>query len=113
MRILLASLAIGALALSAGAVQAQGDSVAAIPTDLSFSGVDTDRNGIVGWAEFNLVFPDVTELQFKAADANGDDSLSQDEFDSLQLSTGSVQTLAPSPAPLQTLPADTLTYSAP
>lgn len=113
MRILIASLATAALALSAGAVQAQSESLAAIPTDLSFSGVDTDRNGIVGWTEFNLVFPDVTEAQFNSADANKDGSLSQDEFDSLQLATGSVPSLAPSPAPVQTLPGETLTYSAP
>lgn len=99
MRIFIASLATVALAFSAGAAIAQDSGSAALPpTDRSFAGVDTDRNGLVGWPEFSLVFPDMTEEQFKMADANGDGSLSQDEFDSLQLATGSVQTLGPAPA---------------
>lgn len=112
MRILLVSLAAAGLALSAGAVQAQ--SSAAINTDQSFTGVDTDRNGNVSWAEFSLVFPDVTEEQFNQADANGDTYLSQDEFDNLQLSTGSIGQMAPAPAPVEPVaPGSSLTYTEP
>jgi long-subunit fatty acid transport protein len=111
MRILLATLAVAGLALSAGAVQAQ--SASAGGPDQSFVGVDTDRNGAVSWAEFNLVFPDVTEEQFNQADISGDASLSLEEFDTLQLSTASVPSMAPAPAPVQTAPGASLTYSTP
>ena len=110
MRILLASLAAAGLVLSAGAVQAQ--SSAAISTDQSFLGVDTDRNGNLSWAEFNLVFTDVSEEQFNQADASGDGLLSQDEFDGLQLSTGSIQSIAPALVQPQA-PGSSLTYTAP
>lgn len=98
MRVLIASLAAAGLALSASAAFAQD--TGAINPDESFFGVDTDRNGLVSWAEFNLVYDDYTETQFDQADADSDGSLSQMEFDSLVVSTGSIRTLpAPSVVP--------------
>lgn len=88
MKILLASLAVAGLALSPVAVLAQDTS--AIGADQSFLGVDTDRNGSVSWAEFSLIFTDINEEQFRTADLDQDGELSQEEFDSLALSTGSV-----------------------
>ncbi|HHY50735.1 MAG TPA: hypothetical protein GYA10_13420 [Alphaproteobacteria bacterium] len=87
MKILLASLAAAGLALSAGAALAQDTS--AVNPDQSFAGVDTDHNGEVTWTEFQLAFADITEEQFRQADADGNGSLNEDEFDSLALATGS------------------------
>lgn len=100
MRILLTSLAAAGLALMSGAAfAATGD----------FGGVDTDRNGAVSWAEFNLVYTDIDEGSFNQADVNGDGSLSIDEFDGLALSTGSILPSAPAASPLSPAP-ESLTH---
>jgi hypothetical protein len=88
MKNLLASLAVAGLALSPLAALAQD--AAAVPADQTFVGVDTDRNGGVSWAEFTLIFTDYNEEQFNTADLDKNGELSQEEFDSLAISTGSV-----------------------
>lgn len=88
MKKILASLAVAGLALSTGAAIAQD--AAALPEASTFTGVDTDQNGTVSWAEFSLVFPDVNETQFNSADVDGDGLLSEDEYATLAISTGSV-----------------------
>lgn len=108
MKIILASLVAAGLALSSGAALAQ---TASITGDTSFDGLDTDKNGLVTWTEFSLVYTDYTEEQFNQADANGDGSLSIEEFDSLALSTGSIRPINPAdPAPVDN---NSLTYSPP
>jgi hypothetical protein len=89
MKNLLASLAVASLALSPVAALAQ-DAAAMASPDQTFLGVDTDRNGGVSWAEFNLIFTDYNEEQFNTADADGNGELSQAEFDGLALATGSI-----------------------
>ena len=89
MKNLLASLAVAGLALSPVAAMAQ-DAAAVPAPDQTFLGVDTDRNGGVSWAEFTLIFTDYNEEQFNTADLNADGQLSQEEFDSIVLSTGSI-----------------------
>lgn len=89
MRVLLATLAAAGLALSSPAVLAQNTST--LDSDMSFTAVDTDRNGAVSWAEFNLIFEDeYTEEQFRQADLDGDGVLNADEFDSLVIATGGI-----------------------
>jgi hypothetical protein len=109
MKVLLATLAAAGIALSGTAALAQSASVS---TDRSFVGVDTDRNGGVSWAEFELIFTDINEEQFNAADLNKDGVLDEDEFGSLTVETGSI---LPAPA-LPNQPASSgssLTYTAP
>ncbi len=113
MKILLATLAATGLALSSSAVFAQDTS--ALNPDMSFTGVDTDRNGSVSWAEFNLIFEDdYTEEQFRQADLDGDGELNAEEFDSLVIATGGI---APAPMPAPVVPTEemnrSLTYSDP
>jgi hypothetical protein len=104
MKIILASILAAGVALSSGAALAQSASVTG---DLSFSGLDTDRNGTVSWTEFSLVYTDYTEEQFNSAEVNGDGELSIEEFDSLALATGSIR------APLvdEATPVDTSSLS--
>lgn len=88
MKKILASLAVAGFALSPVAALAQDAAISS--PDQTFLGVDTDRNGGVSWAEFNLIFTDYNEEQFNVADADGNGELSQAEFDSLALATGSI-----------------------
>lgn len=88
MKKILTALAVAGLTLSSGAAFAQSASIAA---DAGFEGVDTDRNGLVSWAEFALIYTDINEEQFNVADADGDGSLSVEEFDNLVVNTGSIQ----------------------
>jgi len=88
MKNFLAALAVAGLALSSTAVLAQDTS--AVDPNQSFTGVDTDRNGLVSWAEFSLIFTDYNEEQFNTADIDGDGQLSSEEFDNLVLATGSI-----------------------
>lgn len=46
----------------------------------SFRNVDHDRNGKISYEELLFVFPDVTPELFAQADANGDGSLSEEEY---------------------------------
>jgi hypothetical protein len=89
MKKILASLAVAGFTLSPAAALAQ-DAAAVPAPDQTFLGVDTDRNGGVSWAEFSLIFTDYNEQQFNAADLNADGQLSQEEFDSIVLATGSI-----------------------
>lgn len=96
------SLAALGLALAAtGAIAATDD----------FPTTDSDKNGSISWTEFGLVFPDVTEEQFRAADADGNGELSLEEFGTLAGTTGSI---TPPPAAVdqgpQPMPG-TLTYN--
>jgi len=89
MKILLASIAAAGLALSTGAALAQQTAV--INPDASFEGIDTDRSGDVSWVEFALIFEDAyTEEQFELADLDASGGLSEDEFDTLVVGTGSI-----------------------
>lgn len=45
-----------------------------------FATVDADASGAVTWEEVQAAIPDLTQDQFKAADADGSGDLSQDEF---------------------------------
>ena len=107
MKILLASLAVASLALSSAAL---AQDTGAILPDQSFSGVDTDRNGMVSWTEFSLVYTDINEMTFDAADLDGDGFLNEDEFSSLVVSTGSVNRPASTGVPAAT---QSLTYEPP
>ena len=93
MKIIIASMAAAGLALSASAAFAQD--LGALPPAQSFDAVDTDRNGAVSWAEFSLVFPQMTEEDFRSADLDGDGALSLEEFETVTVSTGSIATQAP------------------
>lgn len=113
MRLILASLAAAGLALSSSAVLAQD--VGAINPDSSFTGVDTNRDGLVSWPEFALLYEEqYTELQFDQADQDGDGLLNADEFETLVIATG---TVSPVPLPEPVLPTEemnrSLTYDDP
>ncbi|WP_264210739.1 EF-hand domain-containing protein [Leisingera thetidis] len=47
----------------------------------AMSDVDTDEDGMSSYEELIAVYPDVTEDQFTAMDANEDGSLDQEEMD--------------------------------
>lgn len=97
------SIAALGLALSAsGAIAAVQD----------FVGADSDKSGLISWAEFSALFPETTEQEFASADADSDGELSQDEFDLLVLSTGAVGSSAPAAIEDQPLP-NSLTYDKP
>jgi hypothetical protein len=85
-------------------------------TPLDFAQVDADHSGSVSMSELKTADPQITEAQFKTADANGDGSLDQQEFATLSPSasnspvapgtgatatgsSGSQQQGTPSPAP--------------
>ena len=74
MRKLALSLAI--VGLSAGVAFAQS------PT--SFADVDTDANGELSFAELQLVWTDLQQAEFGAADADASGGLSADELNTLQ-----------------------------
>lgn len=84
----------------------------AIAAVTDFPTADSDRNGYVSWAEFNLLYPDVTEEEFKSADANGDGQLSLDEYDTLIVTTGSVSAAPPLADETQPIP-QSLTWTDP
>lgn len=77
-----------------------------------FVGADTDKSGLVSWAEFSVLYPDATEQEFQAADLDQDGELTQDEFDSLILTTGAVGAVPPVADEPQPLP-NSLTYDKP
>ena len=53
-------------------------------TPTSFADVDTDGNGELSFAELQVVWPDLTQAEFEAADADASGGLSVDELNSLQ-----------------------------
>jgi len=82
-------LAIAAIGLLAAPAFAQ--------TPLSFADVDTDGNGELSFEELQVVWPDLTQEEFSAADVDLSNGLSSDELNSLQPSAVSVP--APGDAP--------------
>ena len=70
------ALTIALLGLSAGSAFAQS------PT--SFADVDTDANGELSFAELQVVWTDLTQAEFDAADADASGGLSADELNTLQ-----------------------------
>lgn len=83
------AIALAAIGLLAGPAIAQ--------TPLSFADVDTDGNGELSYGELQVVWPDLTQEEFSAADVDLSGGLSSDELNSLQPSAVSVP--APGAAP--------------
>lgn len=77
-----------------------------------FPTADSNRDGYVSWTEFNLLFPDVSEEEFNAADASGDGRLSLDEYDAMTVTTGSVAASSPPALDVQPIP-QSLTWTDP
>lgn len=73
------ALSLAVLGLSAGAAFAQA------PT--SFADVDTDANGELSFAELQLVWTDLQQAEFDAADVDTSGGLSADELNTLQPAT--------------------------
>ncbi|AKR57522.1 hypothetical protein GCM10011321_35960 [Youhaiella tibetensis] len=61
-----------ALVLSAGAALAQ--------TTPDFATTDGDKSGEVSWEELHVQYPQVTEEEFKNADADNSGGLNEEEF---------------------------------
>lgn len=74
----------------------------AMAVTAEFSTADSDRSGTVSWTEFSLLFPDVTEEEFKLADTDGDGELSEDEYAAFNV-TGSIVAV-PEPVEDQPVP---------
>ena len=70
------ALSLAVLGLSAGVAFAQ--------TPTSFTDVDTDANGELSFAELQLVWTDLQQAEFDAADADASGGLSADELNTLQ-----------------------------
>lgn len=70
------ALSLAVLGLSATAAFAQ--------TPTSFADVDTDANGELSFAELQLAWPDLTQAEFDAADADTSGGLVPDELNTLQ-----------------------------
>ncbi|MET3927824.1 EF-hand domain-containing protein [Devosia sp. 2618] len=94
------ALSLAALALSASAVMAQ--------TPTSFADVDTDGNGELSFVELQVAWPDLTQQEFDAADADNSGGLTPEELNSLQPSaipaTPSGTLDAPAAAPTDVSP---------
>ncbi|NNE21045.1 MAG: hypothetical protein HKN11_00405 [Rhizobiales bacterium] len=58
-------------------------STAAIAAEGDFVKADTDTDGALTYQEVLALMPDMTAEQFKAADGNGDGTLSQAEFEAV------------------------------
>jgi hypothetical protein len=70
------ALSLAVLGLSAGVAFAQ--------TPTSFADVDTDANGELSFTELQLVWADLQQAEFDAADADTSGGLSADELNTLQ-----------------------------
>jgi len=53
-------------------------------TPTTFAEVDTDANGELSFAELQLPWPDLSQTEFDAADADGSGGLTVEELNSLQ-----------------------------
>lgn len=73
------ALGLAAIGLATSAALAQ--------TPTSFADVDTDGNGELSFAELALVWPDLVQVEFDGADADGSGGLSPDELNTLQPAT--------------------------
>lgn len=56
-------------------------------TPTSFADVDTDGNGELSFAELQVIWTDLTQEEFNAADADGTGGLTPDELNTLQPAT--------------------------
>lgn len=56
-------------------------------TPTSFADVDTDANGELSFAELQVIWTDLTQDEFDAADADGSGGLTPDELNTLQPAT--------------------------
>lgn len=83
------ALGLAALAFASSAALAQ--------TPLTFADVDTDGSGELSYAELVLVWTDLTEDEFNAADLNMSGGLDPDELNTLQPSTLPAPTEIPAP----------------
>jgi hypothetical protein len=83
------ALGVAALAFASSAALAQ--------TPLTFADVDTDGNGELSYSELVLVWPDLGEDEFNAADLNLSGGLDPDELNTLQPSTLPAPTDIPAP----------------
>lgn len=70
------ALSLAVLGLSATAAFAQ--------TPTSFADVDADASGELSFAELQLVWTDLTQQEFDAADADASGGLTPDELNTLQ-----------------------------
>ena len=70
--------------VSALVVLGLSTSLAFAQTPTSFADVDSDGNGELSYAELQLVWSDLTQQEFDAADADGSGGLSPDELNTLQ-----------------------------
>ncbi len=75
-------------------------SAALAQTPLTFADVDTDGNGELSYSELVLVWPDLTEEEFNAADLNMSGGLDPDELNALQPSTLPAPAAAPAEEPV-------------
>lgn len=71
-------------------------------TPLGFADVDTDGNGELSYGELQMVWPDLTQEEFSAADIDLSNGLSADELNSLQPSAVSVPAPGDAPAAVPT-----------
>lgn len=49
--------------------------------DAKFGAMDTDKNGSVDWEEFQKAYPQMRKPAFDSIDANGDGTISHEEWD--------------------------------
>lgn len=68
-------------------------------TPLTFAGVDTNGDGRLSFEELQSVWPDLTQEEFSAADAESAGGLTPDQLNTLQPAT------VPAPAPAEAVPA--------
>lgn len=79
------------------AVLGLGATAAFAQTPTSFADVDTDANGELSYAELQVVWTDLTQAEFDAADADASTGLSVDELNSLQPPTAPATPTPPTP----------------
>jgi hypothetical protein len=67
-------------------------------TPTSFVDVDADGNGELSLVELQVVWPDLTDVEFSGADVDVSGGLSTDELNSLQPAAVSAPAADPAPA---------------
>lgn len=68
-------------------------------TPMSFADVDTDANGELSFEELQVVWPDLSQAEFDAADADGSGGLSAEELGALQPAPAPAAPAAPDALP--------------
>ena len=86
------ALTLAALGLATTAAGAQ--------TPTTFADVDTDISGELSYAELQVVWPDLAQAEFDAADADNSAGLNVDELNSLQPAAVPAPAAPPLDAPL-------------